>query len=139
MVASSSTEWTQHAVFRPIQIDLHIGCDQLRIVPGKRPLALVAQEATNGAEVWQRGYDSVRFLARYNVLESDRAGKLAGLDEALAKQRYSSIRYRLAAKFASLVSTCGGIVGPFKHLLRVTAHPQFFAGRGISCRYRRTR
>ena len=77
-------------------------------------------QAMNAGEVWQRGYDLVCFLARYIVFYC-----WAGHDEAQAKPRYRSIRYPLATSFASWVGTCTGIVGPFKHLLHVTAHPQF--------------
>ena len=40
-----------------------------------------------------------------------------GLDEAWAKRRCRSI---LAANFTSWVGACAEILGPFKHLLRVT-------------------
>ena len=39
----------------------------------------------------------------------------------------ATMRYTLAANFASGVGPCMGIVEPFKHLLRVTAHPHFLA------------
>ena len=77
-------------------------------------------QATNASEGWQRGYESVRFLARYSFLQ-----RRAGLDEARAKRRFRSIRYTLAANFASGMGVCTEIVGLFKHLFRVTAHPQF--------------
>ena len=35
--------------------------------------------------------------------------------------------YTLGVYFVSGVGPCTGIVEPFKHLLRVTAHPQFLA------------
>ena len=37
------------------------------------------------------------------------------------------MQYTLAANFASGVGPCMGMVEPFKHLLRVTAHPHFLA------------
>ena len=74
-------------------------------------------QATNASEGWQGGYQSVRFLARYSFLQ-----RRAGLDEARAKRRFRSIRYTLAAYFASGMGACART---FKHLLRVTAHPQF--------------
>ena len=77
-------------------------------------------QATNASESWQRGYESVRFLARYSFLQ-----RRAGLDEARTKRRFRSIRYTLAGNFASGVGVCTEIVGLFKHLFRVTAHPQF--------------
>ena len=39
----------------------------------------------------------------------------------------ATMRYTLAANFASGVGPCTGIVEPFKHLLRVTTHPHFLA------------
>ena len=77
-------------------------------------------QATNAAETWQRGYELVYFLAWYSIFH-----RQAGLDEAWAKRRCRLIRYPLAANFTSWVGVCAEIVGPFKHLLRVTAHPQF--------------
>ena len=77
-------------------------------------------QATNAAEALQRGYESVRFLAWYSVFHCR-----AGFDEVRAKRRCRSIWYILPANLASWVDACAKIVGPFKHLLRVTAHPQF--------------
>ena len=77
-------------------------------------------QTTNASEGWQRGYESVRFLARYSFL-----CRQAGLDEAWAKWWCRSIRYTLAANVASGVGACAGIVEPLKHLLRVIAHPKF--------------
>ena len=72
----------------------------------------------NAAETWQRGsYRSVRFLARYSFLHCR-----AGLDKARCKWIWYP-----AANFASGSGPRAGIIEPFKHSLRVTAHPQFLA------------
>ena len=69
---------------------------------------------------WQWGYKSVCFLAQYSFLHHQ-----TGLNKARAKWRCRSIQYTLAVNFASGMGACAGIVEPFKHLLRVTAFPQF--------------
>lgn len=79
-------------------------------------------QVMKAAEAWQRGYESVHFLARYSIFH-----RRAGLNEAQTKRRCRPIWYPLAANFASWVGACAEIVGPLKHLLRVTAHPQFLA------------
>ena len=81
-----------------------------KLVYCKRPL--------NAGENWQWGYESVHLVAQYSfVLHC-----LAGLDQT---RWCKSIRYPLAANSESGVGPCTGIVNPFKHLLRATAHPQF--------------
>ena len=75
------------------------------------------KQRLNAAETWQRGYELVSYVARHSFLHCQ-----AGLDEARSKMRYT-----LAVYFASGVGPCTGIVEPFKHLLRVTAHPHFLA------------
>ena len=60
------------------------------------------------------------FLAWFSDFRS-----LAGVDEAQGKWRCRLIWYTLAANIASWVGTCMEIIGPFKHLLCETAHPQF--------------
>ena len=82
-------------------------------------------QVTNASEGWQQGYESVRFLVRYSFLH-----RRAGLNEARVKRRCRSIWYTLAANFASGMGAGAGIVEPFKHLLCVTAHPQFWC---LSC------
>ena len=68
-------------------------------------------------ETWQRGYESVCFVARYSFLYCR-----AGLDEAWTKCRCKSIWYPLAANFTSgLLALARGKLDHF----RVTAHPQF--------------
>ena len=57
---------------------------------------------------------------------SSKTHRRAGLDEARAKRRCRSIRYPLAANLASWVGACAWIAEPFRHLHRVTAHPQIF-------------
>ena len=53
----------------------------------------------------------------------------ASLNKTQVKQR---CRYFLVLNFASRVGTCLEIVEPFKHLLCVTAHPQFWC---LSCEH----
>ena len=82
----------------------------------------------NTAGTWQRGNESVHFLAWYSFLHC-----WAGLNEAQMKWQSWSIwswrtilsmnPYTLAITFTPWVGTCTGIVKPFKHLL--TAHPNF--------------
>ena len=76
----------------------------------------------NAAETWQRGYESVSFVARYSFLHCTCR---AGLDEA----RSDDSIHPGSLYFASEVGPCTGIVTvePFKHLLPVTSHPQFLA------------
>ena len=81
----------------------------------------ICKRQPNGAENWQQGYESVCFVAWYSFLYCR-----AGLDEVQMKQRCKWIWYTLVANFASRVSPCAEIVEPFKLLLHVTAHPQFF-------------
>ena len=76
-------------------------------------------QAMNPLEGWQRGWESVHSLAGYSFLY-----RQADLDKAQAKRRCRLIWYTLAANFASGMGACAGIVEPFKHLFRVTAHPQ---------------
>ena len=84
-------------------------------------LPLQHKRQPNTAETWQQGYETVRFVAWYSFLYCR-----AVLDEARLKQRCKWIWYTLVANFASRVSPCAEIVEPFKLLLHVTAHPQFF-------------
>ena len=76
---------------------------------------IYCKQRLNSAETWQWGYESVSFVARHSFLHCQ-----AGTDEV-------TMRYTLAANFASGMGPCTGIVEPFKHLLRVTAHPHFLA------------
>ena len=64
------------------------------------------------------------FLAGYSFLYCQ-AGLVWLINEARTKLRCRSIQERLSVNFGSGVGTCTGIVGLFKHLLEVTAHPQF--------------
>ena len=74
----------------------------------------------NAAETWQRGYESVRFVARYSFLYCR-----AGLDKTWTKWQCKSIWYLLAANFAFGVGFSTGKVEPFKLFLCVTSHPKF--------------
>ena len=60
----------------------------------------------------------IHFLAQYSFLHHR-----GGLNEAWVKRRCRLIRYTLAANFASGMCSCVVIIEPFKHLLRLTAHP----------------
>ena len=62
----------------------------------------------NAAETWQQGYKS-------------QLSPLSGWPQRSMDE--TTIRYTLAANFASGVGPCTGIVESFKHLLCVTAHP----------------
>ena len=48
-----------------------------------------------------------------------------GLASTKHGQSNNAGAHSLAANFTSEVGTCTGIVEPFKHLLRATAHPRF--------------
>ena len=62
---------------------------------------------------------------------TERCGNFAtrlqvGQHEAQSMKLEVTMQYTLAVNFASGVGPCTGIFEPFKHLLRVTAHPQFW-------------
>ena len=76
---------------------------------------------TNAAEAWQRGYESVRFLARYSLYHC----WVAWLQLSMGGVTMQVDLDPLVANFTSRVGTCVEIVGPFEYLLHVTAHPHF--------------
>jgi len=55
---------------------------------------------TNPAGGWQQGYEPVHFPVQYSFLHPR-----AGLNEAQTKWQWRSIRYPLAANFASRMGT----------------------------------
>ena len=92
---------------------IHVPCLQheIRAYCKRRTLLKLGNEATG----WSAFYSSAIQLS-----------PLSGWPrQARVKQRCRSIRDWLAANFVSGMGPCTGIVQPFKHLLRATAHPQF--------------
>ena len=91
----------------------------VRIIGWFELLELLLQ-VTDAEEPWQRGYKSLCFLAHDTTFSN------VGLASTKHGRSDNASQFSTPwqANVVSWVSTCAEIVKPFKHLLRVTAHPQ---------------